>query len=393
MQKRQYALLSFVIVLAVLVGIIGGGMMGGVAGYLVTRSALPASAAAAALAGDTPSNLQTAPGITTGQTNLTLKEDSAVIDAVNKVKPAVVTVINQMQTQQTTRGRSVAPLASGSGVIIDTQGHIITNNHVIESAKTLQVVYADGSKAEATLVGTDPIADIAVLKVNGKVPGAATLGDSNGLEPGQVAVAIGSPLGDFRGTVTVGVVSALNRTVGPASGLIQTDAAINNGNSGGPLINSLGQVIGINTLVVRSTDDGNVAEGLGFAIPSNMVRDIVAQLIAHGQVEHPFIGVSYQEVDPQVASAMNLTVTDGIVVTQVVPGSPASQAGLQEGDVILALDAQKIDQDHALTSILLSHKTGDKVTLSVLRDGKQLQVKLTLGAHPTSQLLNDSAVG
>ncbi len=393
MQKPQYALLSFVIVLAVLVGIVGGGMMGAVAGYLVTRSALPASAPVAAVSEAAPSNLQAAPALTTGETNLTLKEDSAVIDAVTKVKPAVVTVINQMETQRTTRGRSVAPLASGSGVIIDTQGHIITNNHVIDSAKSLQIIYADGSKADATLVGTDPIADIAVLKVNGKVPGAATLGDSNGLEPGQVAIAIGSPLGDFRGTVTVGVVSALNRTVGDASGLIQTDAAINNGNSGGPLINSLGQVIGINTLVVRSTNDGNVAEGLGFAIPSNLVRDIVAQLIAHGQVEHPFIGVSYQEVDPQVASAMNLTVTDGIVVTQVVPGSPASQAGLQEGDVILALEAQKIDQDHPLTSILLSHKTGEQVTLTVLRDGKQLQVKLTLGAHPTSRLLNNSAVG
>ncbi len=367
--------------------------MGGVAGYVVTRSALPASAPVAAVAPDSPSSLQGAPALTAGETNLTLKEDSAVIDAVTKVKPAVVTVVNQMQTQRTTRGRSVAPLASGSGVIIDTQGHVITNNHVIDSAKSLQIIYGDGSKADATLVGTDPVADIAVLQVNGKVPGVAALGDSNGLEPGQVAIAIGSPLGDFRGTVTVGVVSALNRTVGDSSGLIQTDAAINNGNSGGPLINSLGQVIGINTLVVRSTNDGNVAEGLGFAIPSNMVRDIATQLMAHGKVEHPFIGVSYQEVDPQVASAMNLNVTDGIVVTQIIPGSPASQAGLQEGDVIVAVDAQKIDQDHGLTSILLSHKAGDKVALTVMRGGQQLQVKLTLGVHPTSQLLDGSAIG
>ncbi len=367
--------------------------MGGIAGYLVTQSALPASTPVATVAQDAPSNLQAAPAVPAGATNLTLQEDSAVIDAVSKVKPAVVTVINQMQTQRTTRGRSVAPLASGSGVIIDAKGDIITNNHVIDSAKTLQVIYADGSKADATLVGADPIADIAVLKVSGKVPGVAPFGDSNNLEPGQVAIAIGSPLGDFRGTVTVGVVSALNRTVGDASGLIQTDAAINNGNSGGPLINSLGQVIGINTLVVRSTNDGNVAEGLGFAIPSNMVRDIATQLIAHGQVEHPYIGVSYQEVDPQIASAMNLNVTDGLVVTQVIPSSPASQAGLQEGDVILAVDAQKIDQDHGLTTIMLNHKAGDKVTLTILRNGQQLQVKLTLGIHPTSQRSTEGAVG
>jgi 2-alkenal reductase len=393
MQKHQYALLSFVIVLAVLVGVVGGGIMGGVAGYLVTQSIVPTATAAAALPADAPSSLQAAPALPAAQENLTLQEDSAVIDAVNKVKPAVVTVINQMQSQRSARGRSVAPLASGSGIIIDTQGHIVTNNHVIESAQSLQVIYADGSKADATLVGADPVSDIAVLQVKGKVPGTATLGDSNGLEPGQVAIAIGSPLGDFRGTVTVGVVSALNRTVGDASGLIQTDAAINNGNSGGPLVNSLGQVIGINTLVVRSTNDGNVAEGLGFAIPSNLVRDIAAQLLAHGQVEHPFIGVSFQQVDPQIASAMNLSVTDGIVVTQVVPGSPANQAGLQEGDVILSVDAQKIDQDHPLMTVLFNHKVGDTVTLTILRGNQQQQVKLTLGVHPTSQMLSDQAVG
>ncbi len=383
MQRHQYVLLSFVVLLAVLVGVVGGGIMGGVAGYYVTRSLVPVAAAAAPAPADAAPALQAAPALTTGETNLTLKEDSAVIDAVAKVRPAVVTVINQMQSQRGPRGRSVGPIASGSGVIIDAQGHIITNNHVIEGSQTLQVIYADGSKADATLVGADPIADVAVLKVNGKMPGVAALGDSNGLEPGQVAIAIGSPLGDFRGTVTVGVISALNRTVGQATDLIQTDAAINNGNSGGPLVNSMGQVIGINTLVVRSTNDGNVAEGLGFAIPSNLVRDIVAQLIAHGKVEHPFLGVSYSDVDPQIASALNLNVTDGVVVTQVVPGSPASQAGLQENDVILSIDAQKLDQDHPLASVLLTHKVGDQVTLTIVRDGKQQQVKLTLGAHPS----------
>jgi 2-alkenal reductase len=312
---------------------------------------------------------------------------------VKKAQPAVVTVINQMQPQRGFRGASVSPTASGSGVIIDANGYIVTNNHVIDGAKSLQVIYSDGSQADATLVGTDPIIDIAVLKVTGKMPAVAQFGNSSGLEPGQTAIAIGSPLGDYRGTVTVGVVSGLNRTVDTETGLIQTDAAINNGNSGGPLVDSLGQVIGINTLVVRSSGSGNVAEGLGFAIPSNLVKDIASQLIATGSVQHPYIGVSYQQVDPQVASQLNLNTTNGIVVTQVDPSSPAAKAGLKEGDVILAINCQTIDQDHVLTGLMLTHKPGETVNLSVLRNGQQMQMSITLGVHPTSQINTDNAIG
>lgn len=304
-----------------------------------------------------------------------------------------MTVINQMQPQRSFRGATVSPTASGSGVIIDSNGYLVTNNHVIEGAQSLQVIYADGTKVDATLVGTDTILDIAVLKVNGKVPASAQFGDSGALQPGQAAIAIGSPLGDFRSTVTVGVISALNRTVDTETGLIQTDAAINNGNSGGPLVNSLGQVIGINTLVVRSSGSGNVAEGLGFAIPSNLVQDIATQLITNGHVEHPYIGISYQQIDPQVASALKLTTTDGIVVTQIDPSSPAAQAGLQENDVILALNGQTIDQDHVLTGLLLTHKPGETVNLSVLRNGQQIQVTLALGVHPTAQVDPNNAFG
>ncbi|HEX9074588.1 MAG TPA: trypsin-like peptidase domain-containing protein, partial [Anaerolineae bacterium] len=283
MQRPTYAMMVFTVVLAVLLGVIGGGVAGGFAGYYAAQSALPAPVdAASASAANTNPNpsppvLQAAPP---ANTNLTLKEDSAVIDAVRKAKPAVVTVINQMQSRRGFFGGGSGPTASGSGVIVDPRGYIATNNHVIDGEASLQVIYSDGTKADATIVGADPIADIALLKVEGKIPATVEFGDSNALEPGQVAIAIGSPLGDFRGTVTVGIVSALNRRVGRQSGLIQTDAAINNGNSGGPLLNALGQVIGINTLVVRSTSEGNVAEGLGFAIPSNQVRQIVAQLIA-----------------------------------------------------------------------------------------------------------------
>jgi len=390
MQKPNYWLVSLMVVLAVVIGIVGGGVMGGVAGYYAAQSNAPASVTAPAPAG---SSVSSASPVAPATTNLTLKEDSAVIDAVNKVKPAVVTVINQMQPQRGYFGRSVTPTASGSGVIIDSKGYIVTNNHVIDGEQSLQVVFADGSKADATVVGADSVLDIAVIKVNGKVPAVALFGDSNALEPGQIAIAIGSPLGDYRGTVTVGVVSGLNRTVDQMQGLIQTDAAINNGNSGGPLVNTLGQVIGINTLVVRSTNSGNVAEGLGFAIPSDLVHDIVTQLIATGSVQHPYIGVSFQPIDPQIAGALNLKATQGVVVMQVEAGSPADRAGLQQNDVITAINGQAIDQDHPLVSVLFTHKPGETVTLTVLRSGQESQVKLTLVNHPTTQARSDYGAG
>jgi 2-alkenal reductase len=380
MQKPNYGLISCVIVLAILVGIVGGGVMGGLAGYYAAQNSIPTPTVLQVVATRPTSTAQ--PSVVPASTNLTLKEDSAVIDAVRNVKPAVVTVVNQLQSRRGVFG-NVSPTASGSGVIIDAKGYIITNNHVIAGQQSLQVIFSDGSKADATIVGADSVADIAVLKVD-KVPAVATWGDSTGLQPGQVAIAIGSPLGDYRGTVTVGVVSGLNRVVGQQQGLIQTDAAINNGNSGGPLINSLGQVIGINTLVVRSTNDGNVAEGLGFAIPSNQVREIMTQLIANGRVERAYLGVTYQSVDPQIASAMNLNTTNGVVITRIDAGTPAEKAGLQEGDVILQFDAQQIDQDHSLQSMLFTHKAGDTVTLTILRDTKTISVKVTLSTRPSS---------
>lgn len=376
MQKPNYTLLSCMILLAVLLGVVGGGVMGGFAGYYAAQQAQAVNVSSI------PVTVSNNPGTVQPQVvNLTLKEDSAVVDAVRKVKPAVVTVMTKLQTRRGFFGGTFSPTASGSGVIIDPQGYIVTNNHVIEGGQSLQVIFADGSTADAKVVGADATADLAVLKVDTKVPAVASFGDSNALEPGQVAIAIGSPLGDFRGTVTVGVVSALNRTVDQQRGLIQTDAAINNGNSGGPLINTQGQVIGINTLVVRASNTGNVAEGLGFAIPSNMVKEIVAQLISKGKVERAFIGISYQEVDPQIASALNLPATTGVVVMQVTPGSPAEKVGLKENDMILALNGEKINQDNALSVMLLSHKPGETVTLTVLRDGKQFDVKLTLAAR------------
>jgi 2-alkenal reductase len=380
MQKPNYALVSCVIVLAVLLGIIGGGVMGGLAGYYAAQSAVPVQSS---LPIASINNSPTAAAVVQS-TNLTLKEDSAVIDATRKVKPAVVTVVNRMQARRGVFGSSVSPTASGSGVIIDNKGYIVTNNHVVDGANSIQVILSDGTKADAKLVGADAVADLAVIKVDAPVTGAVAFGDSSSLQPGQMAIAIGSPLGDFRGTVTLGVVSALNRSVGRMQGLIQTDAAINNGNSGGPLVNTLGQVIGINTLVVRSTSEGNVAEGLGFAIPSNLVREIVSQLIAKGKVDRAYIGISYQPVDPLAASTLNMNLTYGVIVTQVDPATPAGKVGIQEGDVILAFDGQKLDQD-SLTGLLLQRKAGETVTLTIVRDGKQSDIRVTLAARPASQ--------
>lgn len=382
MQKINYALLSFVVLLAVLVGVVGGGLMGGLAGYYVSRFTAPATLASSPIA--MVQETIGGPSASPATANVVLKEDSAVVDAVRKVKPAVVTVMNTMLPRRTFFGGSVSPTASGSGVIIDQKGYVVTNNHVVEGARTLQVIFADGSKANATLVGTDAILDIAVIKVDGQVPAVAQFGDSNALEPGQVAIAIGSPLGDFRGTVTVGVVSALNRNVSRQYGLIQTDAAINSGNSGGPLVNALGQVIGINTLVVRSSNSGNIAEGLGFAIPSNQVSVITNQLITNGKVEHPYLGVSAQDLTPQIARTLNLGTLEGAVVTLVDPTSPAGQAGLQEEDVITAINGQKINQEYPFIRALLAHKPGETVTLTILRDGKTMQLKLTLGTSSST---------
>lgn len=381
MSRSTYVLLSIALLLAALVGVVGGGIVGGLAGYYAAQASAPRSAVGGIV--NVPTRNAEPMIVSNGATNLVLKEDSAVIDAVRKVKPAVVTVINKLQARRSIFGGTISPTASGSGVIIDPKGYIVTNNHVIEGETSLQVIFSDGTSAPATVVGADAVDDIAVIKVDSQMPAVAELGDSDALQPGQVAIAIGSPLGDFKGTVTVGVISAIDRKVGQQQGLIQTDAAINNGNSGGPLLNAAGQVVGINALVVRSSNSGNIAEGLGFAIPSNLVRDIASQLITKGTVELAYLGVSYQEVDPQIASALSLETTQGIVVTQVLPRTPASKAGIQQGDVITAIDTQKLDQDRSLSGILRGYKAGDTVTVTILRGSSSSQVKVTLEARPT----------
>jgi 2-alkenal reductase len=310
-----------------------------------------------------------------------------MIDAAKKVGPATVTITS------THSGATPAPTsqALGTGIIFDSDGHILTNDHVVAGGNTFTVLFASArSQVVAKLVGRDPLDDLAVLKVDDKVPAVAEFGSSTDLQPGQMVLAIGSALGDFRNTVTSGVISALHRTLGGTSemdDMLQTDAAINHGNSGGPLVNLSGQVIGVNT-AIAGTDpgSGDIAQGIGFAIPSNRARDIAVQILAHGNIQHPFIGVTYRSIDSQLQAAQSLPVDHGAQVSSVSPGSPADKAGIKKGDLIVAIDGKTIDVDNTLSGRLMKYTPGQKVKLSVLRPGSnsELTIDVTLGQRPSN---------
>ncbi|NJN15954.1 MAG: PDZ domain-containing protein [Oscillochloris sp.] len=382
---HRFALIAMLL-LGVFIGIGGGAVAGGAAAYYLVGERMAAQSVAMSAQPVRAENdsLTQQPTAAAPQVPSVIDNISdAQVSAVQKVSPAVVTVISQ-----TAEGNG-----SGSGVIISDRGYIVTNNHVVESARNLAVVFADSSRREAELIGTDPLNDIAVIRVEGSLPGIAEIGDATLLQPGETVLAIGSPLGNFRNTVTSGVISALNRSVGPMEGLIQTDAAINSGNSGGPLINLAGQVVGINTLVVRNDFNfGNAApvEGLGFAVPSTIFRNIVDQLIATGEVRYPFLGVSYLSLDGQLAAELNLPVQSGALIRSsqqgvpaVQPGTAAERAGLQEGDIITAIDDEQLDGMTSLRQVLLQRRPGDTVRLTFLRDGEEQTVEVTLGERPS----------
>ena len=310
--------------------------------------------------------------------------ETAITQSVQKVGPAVVTVVGTIPGQQTFFGFTGDQAVSGSGVFISDQGYVITNNHVVEGTREVSVVLSDGTEQKAEIVGTDLYADIAVLKTDGNVPAVAPLGNSDVLDPGESVIAIGSPLGNFKNTVTVGVVSATGRSIDTGNGyqienLIQTDAAINHGNSGGPLVNLAGEVIGINTLVVRNTNSGDVAEGLGFAIPMNTAQAIAGQIIQQGYFARPYIGISYQPIDPNIAARYDLPAQWGVFVTDVASGSPASDAGLQQGDIITRIGDVTLDETHTYVNTLFTFKPGDQITLTLIRDGNEMQLQITLG--------------
>jgi len=375
-------LLLFVLAI-ILLG--GSALFGAIAGgFIVYR--LVSQEQSVIVVTPSPSTVEVIPATSNTQTLTvnTTDVETAITQAVQNVGPSVVTVVATIPGQQTFFGPTGDETSTGSGIFISSDGYILTNNHVIEGANQYQVIYAEGSQQDATLVGTDQYSDLAVLKVTSTVPAVATLGNSDALNPGETVIAIGSPLGDFKNTVTVGVVSATGRSIDTGlgysiDGLIQTDAAINQGNSGGPLVNLAGEVIAINTLMVRNSGTGTVAEGLGFAIPINTARAVSEQIIQKGYVSRPYLGISYQPITPRVAAIYRLPVQYGVYITDVAANSPASQAGLQVGDIITGIDNTSLDETHAYINTLFQYSAGDMVTLTIMRNGSQNQVQVTLG--------------
>lgn len=304
----------------------------------------------------------------------------------DRVRPAVAFVGIEASVRNFS---APVPVGNGSGAIIDPQGYILTNNHVVEQAQALKVTLPDGRSFNARLVGRDPATDLAVIKIDGSNLPTIPLGDSTQLHVGDWVVAIGNALGLEGGpTVTKGVVSAMDRTITEENGaslvgLIQTDAAINPGNSGGPLVNLSGELIGVNTAIPGPTGQGVQPYGIGFAISINEAKPIIQQLISQGRVVRPYLGVVPVTVTPAIAAQLGLSVDKGVILDSVAPSSPAAQAGLRQGDVITAVDGKPIASEAELRQAIQAHKIGDTMELTVLRNGKQTTVRAQLAQAPT----------
>jgi len=299
----------------------------------------------------------------------------------------------RIQPQQPQLERGV-----GSGVIISPDGYIVTNNHVVDGAVSVKVTLNDRRVMDARVIGTDKLTDLAVIKVDAHNLPSLNWGDSASLHPGQTVLAFGSPFGYFQDSVTRGIVSAVNRQ-NPYSddarkpgGYIQTDAAINPGNSGGALVNSRGELIGINTFIISET--GSFA-GAGFAIPSQMAKNVADQLIARGKVEHGYLGVGIESVTPANASFFNLKDAAGAIVSNVTPDSPAAHAGIQHGDVITELNGHKVDDSGALQIAVSQVAPGTTIQLGIVRNGTPMQVSVKVGEYrkPGTMLADNSNSG
>ena len=337
-------------------------------------------------------------------------EELLLINLYERVNPSVVNIEVTVTSNEPGTSQLFPAQGQGSGFVFDHNGHIVTNNHVVAEASDLTVTFYDGTSLKAEIIGRDPDSDLAVIKIEVAPESLRPViwGDSDQLHVGQRAVAIGNPFG-LEGSLTSGIISALGRWLPTESGqfripeIIQTDAAINPGNSGGPLLNSQGEVIGVNTAIVpRQSGFGERSFlGVGFAVPSNLVKRVVPSLIEKGTYEHPWIGFSGNSVTPEIAAAMELPEAKGALVAEVLSGSPADQAGLRGGtreelgigtvlggDVIIALDNQEVQDFEDLISFLSHHSVGDTVTVTIIRNGQEQKVELTLGPRPKADELN-----
>jgi serine protease Do len=380
--QMSWKKIIYLLLVMVIAGVsaLAGAAAGGAAVYTAVSRKQAGNPSTAIPAASNPNNNTPTQKLVLNSTDV----ETAVTQAVQKVGPAVVTIVGTIPGQMTFFGQTGDQTVSGSGFFISDKGYILTNNHVVEGTKEVSIVLSDGSEEKATIVGADPYSDIAILKTEGKVPAVVALGNSDLLNSGESVIAIGSPLGDFKNTVTVGVVSATGRSIDTGQGyqiegLIQTDAAINQGNSGGPLVNLAGEVIGVNNMIVRGSGSGAIAEGLGFAIPVNTAQAVATQIVDHGYFSRPFMGISYQAISPDIAASYNLPVKWGVYVTKVAAGSPADKAGLKADDIITSIDSVKMDETHNYLNVLYTYKPGDQVTLGVTRAGKEITIQITLG--------------
>lgn len=316
-------------------------------------------------------------------------EEEAIINVVNQSISSVVSVLAKGEISLPEFPLLAREIKSaGSGFIVSSDGMILTNKHVVQYEKVeYTVVLQNGEKYKAKVLARDPIQDLAVLKIQKEGLKPLVLGDSSNLQIGQTVIAIGNALGEFQNTVSVGVISGLSRKIVAGGGgtietieeVIQTDAAINQGNSGGPLLNLSGEVIGINTAMAWG------AENIGFAIPSNKTKKAIKDVREKGKITYPFLGISYILINDALQAQYNLPVNYGAWVVRgekepaVVPGSQADKAGIKEDDIILEMDERKITEENTLSSMILKHDIGDKITLKILRKGQKIDITARLG--------------
>jgi serine protease Do len=372
--RLPYGVAKRLVLLSLVAGLVGGGF----GAYLVAHYS----------GGSLPASKQ----------QLIVQESSAVVDVAHKVSPSVVSITSKTVAQGFF-GQAVQQEGAGTGVIVTADGLIMTNKHVVaDTAATYTVITSDGKElANAKVVARDPINDVAFVRVSATGLPAATLGDSSVVQVGQKVVAIGNALGQFQNSVTEGIISGMGRPVvaGDASSgestetlnnLFQTDAAINPGNSGGPLLNLEGQVIGINTAVA-----GQNAQNIGFAIPINDLKAQLESVKSQGKIVRPYLGVRYVAITKDIASANNLKVTDGAWIkgsgqtAALIPDAPAAKAGLKDGDIITKVAGDKITATNSLQALVGKHKVGEKVKLTIVRDGKDLTIDVTLEEAPTAE--------
>ena len=389
--RHRRGLAGAILAGTIALSVLAGGFVGGLSGYWVAKTQQAADAV-------------TASGDVRG--SLSVEEDSATTDVVQKVAPAVVSVV---LSQDLSKLRQSNPLndyfgfpffeqpqqgerqvGAGTGFLISSDGLILTNKHVVDATDVdITVVFNDGSEHSGQVLGVDPFNDLAVIKIDGKDLPIVELGDSDSLKLGQTVIAIGNALGEFRNTVTKGVVSGINRTIvaGNNQGssetldqVIQTDAAINPGNSGGPLINLSGQVVGVNTAVSQQ------GQLVGFSIPINIAKQVTESVAKYGKIVRPYLGIRYTLVNQELKEANTLSVAYGALVSRgqnptdlaVIPASPADKAGIVENDIILEFNGEKITEETSLATYMRRAAVGDQVKLKILHKGEEKEVTVML---------------